>query len=267
MNKEEKELLIPIIKNFFDDGYTQNQICESLNITRGLLRYICEKIGLCFSSRPKKIIENKKCKICGEVKSLECFRKRERYNKILYECYCLDCEKEYKKSNCKLYYSKNKNRWIEYKLENKDKIKEYQKNYEKEYRKDRRKNDLNYKIRSSLSTAIFVALRKNSSGKRKKSCLSFLSYSIKELREHLESLFEPWMNWDNWGKYDAKIWDDNDPSTWKWQIDHIIPKSMFKYTSMEDEEFKKCWALENLRPYSAKQNFLDGCTKTRHKRI
>lgn len=27
---------------------------------------------------------------------------------------------------------------------------------------------------------------------------------------------------------------------------------------MEDEEFKKCWALSNLRPYSAKQNIIDG---------
>jgi hypothetical protein len=27
---------------------------------------------------------------------------------------------------------------------------------------------------------------------------------------------------------------------------------------MVDEEFKKCWALSNLRPLSAKQNILDG---------
>jgi hypothetical protein len=27
---------------------------------------------------------------------------------------------------------------------------------------------------------------------------------------------------------------------------------------MEDENFKKCWSLENLRPYSAKQNIIDG---------
>ena len=27
---------------------------------------------------------------------------------------------------------------------------------------------------------------------------------------------------------------------------------------MEDDNFKKCWALENLRPLSAKQNIVDG---------
>lgn len=34
---------------------------------------------------------------------------------------------------------------------------------------------------------------------------------------------------------------------------------------MDCEEFKKCWALENLRPLSAKQNNYDGVSKTRHK--
>jgi len=33
---------------------------------------------------------------------------------------------------------------------------------------------------------------------------------------------------------------------------------------MEDQEFLDCWALDNLRPYSAKQNFLDGVRRIRH---
>ena len=73
------------------------------------------------------------------------------------------------------------------------------------------------------------------------------------------------MNWNNHGTYNPKTWDDNDQSTWKWQLDHIIPHSTFKYTSFNDSEFKKCWALENLRPYSAKQNIIDGATRIRHK--
>jgi hypothetical protein len=74
------------------------------------------------------------------------------------------------------------------------------------------------------------------------------------------------MNWDNQGVYNAKTWNDEDQSTWKWQIDHIIPQSDLPYYSMEDENFKKCWALENLRPLSAKQNVLDGTRRTRHKK-
>jgi hypothetical protein len=49
----------------------------------------------------------------------------------------------------------------------------------------------------------------------------------------------------------------NKSTTWTWNIDHIIPHSTFKYISMEDQSFKECWSLTNLRPYSAKQNILD----------
>jgi hypothetical protein len=66
------------------------------------------------------------------------------------------------------------------------------------------------------------------------------------------------MNWNNYGIYYTNLWNDNDPSTWVWNIDHIIPQSKLPYTSMEDDNFKKCWALDNLRPYSAKQNIIDG---------
>lgn len=74
------------------------------------------------------------------------------------------------------------------------------------------------------------------------------------------------MNWDNYGSYGPKTWNDNDQSTWRWQLDHITPQSDLPYTSIGDENFKKCWALENLRPLSAKQNMIDGVTRTRHKK-
>jgi hypothetical protein len=88
---------------------------------------------------------------------------------------------------------------------------------------------------------------------------------MQELREYLEQRFEPWMTWNNYGTYKGEdIWKDNDITTWTWQIDHIIPQSDLPYSSMEDDNFKKCWALENLRPLSAKQNWLDGVKKVRH---
>ena len=66
------------------------------------------------------------------------------------------------------------------------------------------------------------------------------------------------MNWENHGIYDSETWDDNDQSTWTWQIDHIIPHSKFNYHSMKDKEFLECWDLKNLRPLSSKQNIIDG---------
>jgi 5-methylcytosine-specific restriction endonuclease McrA len=69
------------------------------------------------------------------------------------------------------------------------------------------------------------------------------------------------MSWSNWGVYCPEKWNDDDPSTWTWQLDHIIPHSSFMYTSMEDSAFQECWALSNLRPLSAKKNIIEGARK------
>ena len=115
-----------------------------------------------------------------------------------------------------------------------------------------------------ISNLIYKTLKDNNSSKNGISCFQFLNYTIIELKQYIESKFEWWMNWNNQGIYNPNIWDDNDPTTWRWQIDHIIPQSDLPYFSMEDENFKKCWALSNLRPYSAKQNILDGANRIRH---
>jgi 5-methylcytosine-specific restriction endonuclease McrA len=80
--------------------------------------------------------------------------------------------------------------------------------------------------------------------------MKFLPYTIQELKEHLEKQFESWMTWENHGCLD--------PTRDTWQIDHIIPHSSFHYETMDCEEFKKCWALENLRPLKAIDNLKKG---------
>lgn len=76
---------------------------------------------------------------------------------------------------------------------------------------------------------------------------NILGYTIKELKAHLESQFEPWMNWSNQGK------TSTEPCK-TWQIDHIRPVNTFNITSIDCEDFKKCWALENLRPLDSYYN-------------
>lgn len=127
-------------------------------------------------------------------------------------------------------------------------------------KKQRAKNPLRY----AVSSAIKQALNENSSSKKGKSCFNYLPYTTQELRNYIGELFEPWMNWNNYGKYLAKEWDDENLSTWTWSLDHIIPQSDLPYTSMDDENFKRCWALENLRPLPAKQNVIEGTRRTRH---
>lgn len=158
----------------------------------------------------------------------------------------------------KAYYKANKNSLLEknkqWRIDNRDKALAYV----SAYQKDRTKNDPNYRLRQSVSSSIYYYLKSRDFSKDGKSCMDFLDYSIDELRLHIEKQFEPWMTWDNQGKYNTDTWDDNDPTTWTWQIDHIIPASKFNYTSMNDQGFRDCWSLSNLRPYSAKQNVLDG---------
>jgi hypothetical protein len=136
--------------------------------------------------------------------------------------------------------------------------KEHLRTYSKVYRKNRLKTNHIYRLRENISSAIRKGLQYVGASKAGDSCYKYLSYSSKELKKHLEKQFEPWMNWDNHGVYRIETWNDDDSSTWTWQIDHIVPHSNFTYTSMEDQAFKDCWALSNLRPLSAKENLSKG---------
>jgi hypothetical protein len=132
----------------------------------------------------------------------------------------------------------------------------------------RYKTDPMFKLRRSISTTINKMLNSNGETKRGASIAQYLDWGIEDLFLHLESLFSHpdnltsdgkiWMTWENRGVYDPKTWNDNDPGTWTWQLDHIVPQSLTPYASMTDDNFRKTWALPNLRPLSAKQNVLDG---------
>jgi hypothetical protein len=197
---------------------------------------------------------------------------------------CKYCKKQYQnkfslenKENIKIYkkkyYAKNSSKLIANQLIRDSKrlvdIKRYQSNYRKAnksrlqdkkqiYRKNKRKTDPAYKLRAIVSNAIYQSIKYNSGSKRGSSFLKYVAYSVLDLKKYLESKFEPWMTWQNWGIYNPKIWNTNDQATWTWQIDHIVPQVDFPYTSMEDDNFKKCWSLENLRPLSSKQNIIKG---------
>lgn len=204
----------------------------------------------------------KKCSNCGDVKSAEFFPKKGNQ--------CKSCQKEKrtavkdrKQQYDQKYRSKNKKKILQqqrsYDRANREKIKAYK----KQHIKQKRANDPVFKLRSYVSKSIAIAIRREG-GQKNGSCLPNLSYSMAELKDHLEAHFEPWMNWTNYGKYNSKTWDDNDQSTWTWQIDHIIPQSVFQYVTMTSQCFRDCWSLANLRPLSSKQNLMDGVTKVRH---
>ena len=100
----------------------------------------------------------------------------------------------------------------------------------------KRMQKLEYRIASSLSRAIYQALKENKEGGKWR---SNVGYTMTELRQHLESQFIKGMSWDNYGK---------------WHIDHVIPQAFFEYGSVNEVEFKMCWRLENLQPLWAIDN-------------
>jgi hypothetical protein len=168
-------------------------------------------------------------------------------------------------------FQKNKEKRLEktksYYKANKIHYQNYQKTYGKNNPRKKRKRftTVEGKLRASVSRAISKNIRKMG-GEKLESSMPHLDFTYEELKIHLESLFDLWMNWSNYGIYDPKTWDDNNPSTWKWQIDHVTPHSELLYSSYQHKNFHKCWSLNNLRPYSAKQNILDGSNRTRHKK-
>jgi hypothetical protein len=153
-------------------------------------------------------------------------------------------EKEKRQSMMKKWRKNNPKKVKE--LRNKWRKSKNGKEYNRKYKILRRSKDPKFKLNCNFSRLINLHLHKKG-GKKGHKWENIVGYTIDDLKSHLESLFEPWMNWDNYG-------NPNGDHTDCWHIDHIVPKSWFNYTSYEDEEFKKCWALSNLQPKEGKAN-------------
>lgn len=141
-----------------------------------------------------------------------------------------DYHKEWQKNNREKLNSYHK----EWREKNTDKHRERKRNYE------RYKKSIGplYKLISNFRTAIYIVLKENNLQKYGH-YFDVLGYTPEQLIEHLEKQFNDGMMWDNYGE---------------WHIDHIKPISSFVFESSEDEEFKKCWSLENLQPMWGVEN-------------
>jgi HrpA-like RNA helicase len=182
----------------------------------------------------------KSCKVCLNEQSLTKNRGyRHRNRKRL-----ADAQKEYRTTH-KEQEAITKKKWVE---DNKGYVREQ----DRLAKRKKRQNPL-ARLKDSISAIVRQWIKKDG-----KSIKKYLPYTLEQLKSHIENKFEPWMTWDNQGVYRVKEWNENDQSTWKWQLDHVKPHSWFPYISMEDPLFQECWALDNLRPYSAKDNIKNG---------
>jgi len=181
-------------------------------------------------------------------------------------CRCFDCL-THKKEKAKIYYLKNKEK-IDSKVINHQKINsDYYREYRKKYYSDnkekiklktkiykkhnrqrinqnhliRTKNDIFYVIKKNLRSRIQTAVKRNSLIKDKKT-LDLIGCSIRELKNHLETLFKPGMTWQNYGKKG-------------WHIDHIVPLASAKNNI--DDLYKLCH-YSNLQPLWESENCSKG---------
>ena len=151
-------------------------------------------------------------------------------------------QKEYYRANTEK-YSTNARLW---KSANPEKVRGYSEKYEKANMDKRRIDDKERQkkkratpkgnLNNRMTSSIRVSLKGSKNGRGWE---SLVGYTCKDLKKHLEKQFCGGMSWENMGE---------------WHIDHIIPISVFNFTKTEHEDFKRCWALENLQPLWAKDN-------------
>ena len=188
------------------------------------------------------------CCCCGEKKDLSLFAKRSR-NKTGYDSVCKKCKneklKKYRKDNpekvkkwgrdnSKTQRQKNQKKCQESKTNSYNKKRDYYNKKWKEYAKYRYDNDLNYRLRSSLRSRLYLAIKNNS---KSASTLELLGCDIDFLREYIEERFNGNMSWENYGE---------------WHIDHIKPCASFDLSKPEQQ--KQCFHYTNLQPLWAIDN-------------
>jgi transcription elongation factor Elf1 len=198
----------------------------------------------------------KKCPRCNKVKSAKSFGYRGKYLRShCKQCSAASAREHYNDNPEKVeaYRAQNKevlaarkkawrkanpdyNSW--YYEQNKNKIRKNQAGYSKK----RCASDPTFKLRKNLRTRLYHALKggaKNGSAVRDMGC------TVEQLKEYLESKFQPGMTWDSYGVRG-------------WHIDHIQPLAAFNLTKRE-ELLKAChytnlqplWAEDNLRKSNA----------------
>lgn len=227
----------------------------------------------------------KACTKCGSVKTLAEFNKHKR-RKDGYSDWCKICKRkadaDYRAKNLNKnkkdyerriaenpnywaeYYAKNRyaslqrvSQWqrdnpefvkiknAQWRLENPDYGRDWeQANPEKVRAKrkrayEKKKATPRGRLENSIKSGVHRGLMNGAKAGR--STFKLLGYTVEELKRHIELQFIEGMSWGNYGVHG-------------WHIDHIIPVSAHNYETPDDMDFKRCWALSNLRPLWAEDN-------------
>ena len=146
--------------------------------------------------------------------------------------------KKRKSENHKNWSEKNREYLTDYHQKWREKNIDKHREYKRKYEKHRKDTDPIYKLISNFRTAIYTVLKESNVDKYGH-YFDILQYTPEELITHLELQFKDDMSWDNYGV---------------WHVDHMLPITSFDIREMGDEEFMKCWSLDNLQPMWGEEN-------------
>lgn len=194
----------------------------------------------------------KVCAKCGEVKNHSSFYRHNKGGAGLTGS-CMECVRDHvsaynaanrevqrvkaamRRENNPGYYSQHKDefraRSYKWKLENPERSREIGRDASR-----RKLATPRGRLDNSISSGVYASLRGLKSGR---STYELLGYTLDQLIAHIGAMLSDGMTWENYGL---------------WHIDHIIPKSAFKYESADAPAFKAAWALNNLQPLWATEN-------------
>ena len=201
-----------IIKLYTEDLLGSPTISEKLKIHKTIILNTLRSNGIILGSSGRRNIGGR------EVATKKYFSKPE--------------TKERLKKNHKNWAEKNKEHLKQYLKEYREKNIDNIRKTKRDYERNRKARDPIYKLISNFRTAIYQVL-KESNVEKNKHYFDILQYTPEQLISHLENKFTDKMSWDNYGD---------------WHVDHKLPITHFNIYEMGDEEFMRCWSLDNLQP-------------------
>jgi hypothetical protein len=207
-----EEELNRILKMYNEELLGSQTISEKIGISKPTILRILKENGIIMGPSGRRFIGGR------EVATKKYFSKPE--------------TKERLKKNHKKWAEQNKEHLTkylkEYRENNVDKIRQIKRDYER----NRKARDPLYKLISNFRTAIYTVLKESNVDKYGH-YFDILQYTPEQLISHLELQFKETMTWDNYGE---------------WHVDHKLPITYFNISEMGDEEFMRCWSLDNLQP-------------------
>jgi hypothetical protein len=213
-----EEELKNILKMYNEDLLGSHSISEKTGISKPTILRILKENGVIMGPSGRRFIGGR------EVAMKKYFSKPE--------------TKERLRKNYNIWNEKNKEHrkqyLKEYREKNIDKIRQNKRDYER----NRKARDPLYKLISNFRTAIYQVL-KESNVEKNGHYFDILGYTPEELINHLEKQFTEGMTWENYGEF---------------HVDHKLPISSFNIKEIGDEEFMRCWCLDNLQPMWGEEN-------------